>query len=150
MRRAVLAAAALGVIVSLAYLAEARRYSWGAPAQPGPGLYPALVGLVMLVSSLGVAFEARARRGAGDVAWPRDAGLARLTAILVPTAAYAVLVPYLGHPLAGTLLTLAVLHAMGLRGWALKIGLALAVGLGSQYVFGVLLGVPLPVGLWAR
>jgi putative tricarboxylic transport membrane protein len=150
MRRAVIAAAAVGVILALVYLLEARRYPWGVPAQPGPGLYPTLVGILMLVSSLGVVVEAASGRGTGRVGWPAGRDLWRLLAILAPTAGYAVLLPYLGHPLAAALLTLVVLHAMGLRRWWVKIGVALAVGLGSQYVFAALLGVPLPTGFWSR
>jgi putative tricarboxylic transport membrane protein len=150
MRKAVIATAAVGVILALAYLAEARRYSWGVPAQPGPGLYPTLVGLLMLLSSIGIAVEVVPGRGTGGVGWPAGRDRWRLMAILGSTAGYAVLLPYLGHPLAATLLTLVVLHAMGLRTWSAKIAVALTVGLGSQYVFAVLLGVPLPTGFWSR
>jgi hypothetical protein len=52
--------------------------------------------------------------------------------------------------MAGTLVTLAVLQIMRLQGWALKLGFSLAIGLGSYYLFSVLLGVPLPTGIWFR
>jgi hypothetical protein len=68
--------------------------------------------------------------------------------LLAPTAGYVVALPYLGHPVAGTLLTLAVLHTMGTRRWVVKIAGALAIGVGSHYVFAKLLGVPLPTGIW--
>jgi hypothetical protein len=37
---------------------------------------------------------------------------------------------------------------MGTRRWVVKIAGALAIGVGSHYVFAKLLGVPLPTGIW--
>ncbi len=148
-QRGLFAAGAGGMVLALAYLAGARTYSWGTPAQPGPGLYPALVGLLLLVSAAWVALEAWRRPAEVDPDWPIGSPRARVILMLAPTAGYVVLLPYLGHPLAGSLLTLAVLHTMGMRRWATKIAVALAIGLGSHYVFAKLLGVPLPTGLWS-
>jgi putative tricarboxylic transport membrane protein len=61
---------------------------------------------------------------------------------------YALLLPYLGHPFAGTLVALIVLRVMGLPRWPLCIGIAIAVGSGSYYLFGRILDVPLPMGFW--
>jgi hypothetical protein len=69
-------------------------------------------------------------------------------AVLAASLGYVLLLPRLGHPVAATLVTLAVLQMMRLHGWALKLAVALALGFGSHYVFAVVLGVPLPTGLW--
>jgi putative tricarboxylic transport membrane protein len=135
-------------LLALAYLIEAHRYSWGTTAQPGPGLYPTLVGLLLLASAGAVAREAWQRRPEPDADWPVGPARLRVIALLAPTAGYVVALPYLGHPVAGTLLTLAVLHTMGTRRWVVKIAGALAIGVGSHYVFAKLLGVPLPTGIW--
>lgn len=149
MRKALLATAALTAIVALIYLLEARRYPWGTESQPGPGLYPTLVGIVVILSALGLGVEAALRSSPGVVGWPVGPARWRVLAILGPTAGYVLLLPWLGHPLAGTLLMLGVLHVMGMRRrWLLKIAVAAAIGLGSHYVFTVLLGVPLPRGAW--
>ena len=58
------------------------------------------------------------------------------------------MLPVLGQPVCGTLLTLVVLQVMALHGWIFKIGVSLVVGLGSFYLFSVVLGVPLPAGRW--
>lgn len=149
MRRDVFATGAGGAVLALAYLIEAHRYSWGTTAQPGPGLYPALVGLLVLVSAGAVALEAWRRRSEPDPDWPAGPARLRVIAMLAPTAGYVLLLPYVGHPVAGTLLTVAVLHTMGMRGWLAKIAVALAIGLGSHYVFAKLLGLPLPTGIWS-
>jgi hypothetical protein len=85
----------------------------------------------------------------GDaVAWPVGAARGRMIALVAASLGYVLLLPYIGHPLAGTVVTLVALELMGQRGWPLKIALALAVGLGSHYLFAVVLGVPLPRGIW--
>lgn len=148
MRRALLATAAAGVLLALLYVAEGLRHPRGTLAEPGPGLYPLLVGTLLLLGSLGTGLEVLVRRPHGEVGWPEAAARWRMLALLAASLGYVVLLPYLGHPLAGTLVTLVVLEVMGLRRWPLKVGLALAVGLGSHYLFTVVLGVPLPAGIW--
>ncbi len=146
--RAVLVAAGLFLLLSVFYLAQAVTYPWGTAAQPGPAVYLVPVGLLGLVGALGTGIEALVKRPREPVQWPSAQGSWRVLVILGATAAYVLLLQYVGHPVGGTLLTLVVLQIMGMRGWPAKIGISLGVGLGSFYVFSVLLGVPLPAGLW--
>jgi putative tricarboxylic transport membrane protein len=148
MRTALLILAVAGLLLGGLYLAEAMRYPRGALAQPGPGLFPLLVGSLLLLSSAGIGAEAFFTREGRPVDWPAGAGLWRLITVGLATLAYTIVLPYAGHPLAGSLLVLTVLRVMGLRRWGVAVLLALAAGLGSYYLFGVLLGVPLPAGFW--
>lgn len=149
MKRGILITSILGFIFGLAYIVEAFSYPRGTMAQPGPGLYPLLLGTLILLSSLGTGLELLFRRFEKEEAaiWPRGANGRRLLAVLAASLAYALLLPYLGHPFIATLITLVVLQVMGVRSWPLKITLALLIGLGSYYLFGKLLAVPLPVGV---
>ena len=52
--------------------------------------------------------------------------------------------------IAAVVATFMALQALGGLRWPLKIGLAVAFGLGSYYLFDTLLGVPLPRGTWFR
>lgn len=147
-RHAIFLAAVAGVLLSALYLVEGLRYSWGTASQPGPGLFPLVVGVLLLLGSLGTGVEAVLRRDRDEFAWPRGAALTRMVAILLATLGYVVLLPYLGHPFAATLVSLVILQVMGLRRWPMKIGLAPALGLGSHFLFDAFLGVPLPMGIW--
>lgn len=148
MRRALLLITVSGALLSLGYLAEGLRYSRGTWAQPGAGVYPLLVGAVLLIASLGMGLEAGLHQARVAVEWPRGANLTRLLVVVAASVAYVVLLPFLGHPLMGTLATLAVVHMMGLASWPGKIALSLVVGAGSYCLFAVVLGVPLPLGVW--
>jgi putative tricarboxylic transport membrane protein len=148
MRRTLIVAAGLIGLLAVGYLAEARRYSFGTAAQPGPALYPLLVGALILVGCIGMALEAAKSHLQGEVEWPADGARWRVVAIVTSALGYVLLLPYLGHPIAGALLSLVVLQVMGLANWFLKVGIAVAVGLISFYLFATLLGTPLPTGIW--
>jgi putative tricarboxylic transport membrane protein len=149
MRRHILITSILGFMFGLAYLLEALSYSRGTMAQPGPGLYPLLLGILILLGSLGTGLEIMFRRfeKEKDAIWPRGANGRRLLTVLAASLAYAFLLPYLGHPVIATLITFVVLQVMGVRSWPLKITLALLIGLGSYYLFAKLLTIPLPMGV---
>ena len=148
MRRALLGTLIVAMLLAVAYLAEAMRYPRGTMAQPGPGLFPLAVGALMLIAALGTGLEARSRKTWEEMDWPRGLDALRVLGVLAASLGYVLLLPHLGHPVAGTLVTLAVLQMMQLRSWVVKLTLSLVIGLGSYYLFAVLLGVPLPTGIW--
>jgi putative tricarboxylic transport membrane protein len=150
MQRALLGTAVVAILLAGAYLAEAMRYPRGTMAQPGPGLFPLAVGMLMLIAALATGLESWSRKTWGKMDWPRAADALRVLAVLAASLGYFLLLPRLGHPVSATLVTLAVLQIMSLQGWVLKLGFSLAIGLGSYYLFSVLLGVPLPAGIWFR
>lgn len=147
MRAGALAVALLGSVLAALYMAGAWRLGLGVLDEPGPGLYPLLVGALLLAGAAGTALEAWAR-ATGPAGWPQGVAGRRVLVLVGAVFGYALALPYAGHPLAGSLVTLVGLQVMGLAGWPLKIGLAVAAGLVSHYLFATVLGVPLPRGAW--
>ena len=148
MRRALLGTLIVAMLLAVAYLAEAMRYPRGTMAQPGPGLFPLAVGALLLIAALGTGLEARSRKTWEEMDWPRGLDALRVLGVLAASLGYVLLLPRLGHPVAATLVTLVVLQMMQFRGWVVRLTLSLVIGLGSYYLFAVLLGVPLPTGIW--
>ncbi len=144
-----LGVATVFTLFALFYLATAVRLPLGTRSQPGPGVYPILVGLLMLASSLGLALQALLSRRAAQspVEWPSGLGRWRMLAVAGAAAAYILLVPYLGDALAGMGAMLLVLRVMGMRRWLVASALAVAMALTFHYVFVVLLSIPLPRGV---
>ncbi len=140
----------VATLVGLLYTAEALRYARGTAAQPGPGVYPLLVGALWLAGSVSTGLEAMLMDPGVRVEWPVGTARWRIVAIMAAVLGYAGLLPYLGHPVAATLVALVVLQVMGARDWRLKLGQALLLGLGSYYLFALVLGVPLPLGFGLR
>jgi putative tricarboxylic transport membrane protein len=139
---------ALGVLVaSGVYLVNGLLLPQGTAAQPGPGLYPVAVGVfgaVVAATWLLIALR-RAPAGAGGVAIPQD-GRRRVGVAAALLLGFCLLLPWSGYPPAAFLFTSLLLRGLG-ASWpaASLVGIVSAVG--SYYLFGVLLGVPLPRGV---
>jgi hypothetical protein len=144
-----LAGAGLGL--GALYLVETLRYPRGTAAQPGPGLYPILVAVTLIVACLGVALETwleRPQRPA-EAVWPEAAARLRTGAILLAGLGYIVLLTVLGHMIAGTLALLVVFRVMEMRRWWTAGVVAVSMAVLSYFLFVTLLGVPLPRGeIW--
>ena len=146
MRRGLLGVAVIGVILSIIYLLCSAKYPMGSWRDPGPGLYPLLVGILILICSLGTALEARYEMANEKIGWPRGADLSRIVGLVVAMFAYFILLPFVGHLIASLGVVFAGLHLMGGLRWPLKILLTFSISGGSYYLFVILLAVPLPKG----
>jgi putative tricarboxylic transport membrane protein len=139
----------IGVVLGFFYLFEALRFPRGTLAQPGPGFYSVLIGVLMMVAGLAVAIESAVGPVLKEVEWPSGRARWRVVAIVAVCLAYVVLLPSVGHVILAPALVFAILHILELASWPLKAALALVVGVGSYFLFVVLLGVQLPLGLLA-
>jgi putative tricarboxylic transport membrane protein len=146
MQKILLKISIISIGLSVSYFAGALSYSIGTLAQPGPGLYPLLVGVLLILASVGVFTSTLLRPSIKSIEFPKGRGLWQLLFITAVMIVYAVALPYIGHLLAAAIVVFGVLQAMGLRQWYLKIGLTVALSLGSFYLFDILLKVPLPRG----
>ena len=144
MRRTLIGVDIAALVFSLLYLWGALEYPLGTFAQPGPGLFPLFIGFFLLLSSIGSLVSHVWIPLEGELHFPKGKELGRVLAVISGTLAYVVLLPIIGHILASILTVFIVLHSMGLSSWGLKFGFAIAVSLGSFYLFDILLQVPLP------
>jgi putative tricarboxylic transport membrane protein len=140
---------ALAVLVaSVVYLVNGLPLPMGSPARPGPGFYPMFVGMFgAVVALVWVVSVFRQKPAIDRVATTPEMGLRRVGQTTGLLAAYCLLLPWTGYPLAAFGFTGLLLRGLG-AGWrsALVIGFATAVG--SYYLFAVLLAVPLPQGVF--
>ncbi len=142
-------AATIPILFAVFYLATAAHLPLGARHQPGPGVYPILVGLLMLGSSIGLALQAMLGGQAAQtpVEWPTGVAGRRMLAVAGASAGYILLLPYVGDAVAGVATALLVLRVMGMKRWWAAWALAVGLALTFHYVFVVLLSIPLPRGL---
>lgn len=147
MRRALLFLSSITGVLSLIYLGVALTYPVGSLAKPGPGVFPLFVAILILMGSVGTFGSRRDGPAEEEVRWPDKRGWVRIAAVTAACLAYVIALTSLGHLLASTVVTFAVLHVMRMRSWALKVGLAVMMGLVSYLFFATFLGVPLPQGI---
>jgi putative tricarboxylic transport membrane protein len=135
---------ALGVLAACGgYLANAWALPVGTAARPGPGFYPLAVGIVGVAVAL--AWLASTLRQEPVTAGPTEApaGRARVLAAAGLLVGFCLFLPWTGYPVAALLFVGLLLRALG-SGWMAALSIGAASALLSYYVFGVLLGVPLP------
>jgi len=139
---------ALAVLVgSGVYLLTASALPVGTAARPGPGFYPLAVGgfgVVVALAWLGGGVR-RAAAGAGAAAPVQSAARGRVLATGGLLLGFCLALPWVGYPLSAFAFVSAMLRALGMR-WAGAATVGVLSALGSYYLFGPILGVPLPRG----
>jgi hypothetical protein len=109
--------------------------------RPGPGLFPVVVGTLCLTAAAGIAWEAR--RELAPV--PEESrGGARAGLLALALAGFCLALPWLGYLVTTLLLLTAVVRLAGESRWPVAVATAVAFTAGSAYLFGRVLGVPLP------
>ena len=148
MRERLVALAVLAA--SGAYLLAALPIARGTGARPGPGFFPFVIGVFLLAVAL--VYTIASLRGA--------TGVATTAAALAPAARYRVLatgetlvgscllLPWAGYPVVAFAFVAVLLRALGGRHWLGIAATAIVSAAASYYLFAVLLGVPLPRGVW--
>lgn len=147
MHKALLVVDITATVFSLLYFWISLGYPRGTMAQPGPGLYPLLLGILVLVASIGSLIFDLLNPIQGTLKIPKGNNLGRVLAVAGGAVSYVLLLPYAGHLLASMVVVFVVFQAMGLPSWPAKIGFTIVLALGSYYLFDVLLKVPLPKGI---
>jgi len=139
---------ALGILLSGSYLWGALQLPFGRPAQPGAGLFPVVVGVILLMASLATIWEGlRMVRHANEVDFPAGTDLVRLSKLIVYLAGYFILLPLLGFPLASVIFCTFLIHALSDVSWLRCAVYAILMAASATYLFVHLLNVPLPRGI---
>lgn len=134
----------LGVLISL----WSTRYGIGNITNPGPGLFPLLLGLCLIILSFILFFQIKKLPGPG----PRVASLfsfqkgIRVVFTLLVLLAAVFLFERLGYLLSIFLLVFSLLRIAEMPGWKRGLVISLSAAFGVHLIFVVLLEQPLPQG----
>jgi putative tricarboxylic transport membrane protein len=139
---------ALGFLVAAgAYLAASLDFPVGSVAKPGPGFFPIGVGVFLCVAAAALTVTAwRGSRAVLAVAAPPPDARKRVVAAVVGLVGFCLLLPWLGYPACAFLFVALLLRRLGDGSWTAVVITSALSALLSHYLFGVLLGVPLPRG----
>jgi putative tricarboxylic transport membrane protein len=133
---------ALGVTV----VAISIGYGFGSLAQPGPGLYPVFLGVVIAVSAFFVLLadlKTHIR-----LFTPDKASVTTIFLMLLAFALWILTMPWLGYVLVTLLATFAVAKIMRLEGWKKPAVVAIATALLLYLLFDYWLYIDLPRGIF--
>ena len=139
---------ALGFLVTAgAYLAASLDFPVGSVAKPGPGFFPVGVGVFLCLAAAALTVGVlRGSRAVLAVAAPPADARARVAAAVVGLVGFCLLLPWLGYLGTAFLFVALLLRRLGDGSWTGVLITAALSALLSHYLFGVLLGVPLPRG----
>jgi putative tricarboxylic transport membrane protein len=128
----------------------AATYAWTlgvmGPSGPESGLFPLIASLIITGSGIALLFQRSSLATSPD--FPRGAALWRVFGVIGGLALMAVGIPYLGFAITGAVTMLILLRTVEQSSWAISVILAIVSVVAVVWLFGHLLGMPLPRGPW--
>ena len=140
---------AIGICLSVLYLALSFQMPMGRVRQPGAGVFPVISGFLLLLGSVSALWEGMKQRNSEKVELPAGSDLWRLLAVLGGVLGYLILLPVLGQLISSTLFCFVLIRALSsLSIWRVMMYAVLMAG--AAYVLFVrILMLPMPVGIFA-
>ena len=130
-------------LIGLVALLESRAFPLGSLHRPGPAFTPVLLALLLILFGAVVFAMGSGTRRLAEVGWHE---WRHAVAIFAACAFAAGGLERLGYRLTMAAVVAFLILVVERKGWALGLGLTVAVPWGSFFVFDTLLNVPLPRG----
>ena len=133
-------------LVGLCFLSLSLKLPVGKFTQPGPGVFPLILSLLLAVIGTLIFFSVRAK---GKIGWTKDLeNSAKPLAIILLTLAFIIFMGPLGYLPASFLYLFGLFFFVSRFKWFVSAGVSGVLAAGSWYFFGKILGIFLPLGLW--
>lgn len=140
---------AIGICLSVLYLALSFQMPMGRVRQPGAGVFPVISGFLLLLGSVSALWEGMKQRKSEQVELPAGSDLLRLLAVLGGVLGYLILLPVLGQLISSTLFCFVLMRALSnLSIWRVMLYAVLMAG-AAYLLFVRFLMLPMPVGIFA-
>lgn len=140
---------AIGICLSVLYLALSFQMPMGRVRQPGAGVFPVISGFLLLLGSVSALWEGMKQRKSEQVELPAGSDLLRLLAVLGGVLGYLILLPVLGQLISSTLFCFVLIRALSnLSIWRVMLYAVLMAG-AAYLLFVRFLMLPMPVGILA-
>lgn len=140
---------AIGICLSVLYLALSFQMPMGRVRQPGAGVFPVISGFLLLLGSVSALWEGMKQRKSEQVELPAGSDLLRLLVVLGGILGYLILLPVLGQLVSSTLFCVVLIRALStLSFWRVVLYAVLMAG-AAYLLFVRILMLPMPVGIFA-
>lgn len=139
---------AIGLLLSVVYLVLSADYPFGTMDQPGARVWPTLIGLMMVIASLFVLWEAWRMAPTEVFELPAGAGARRVVIMIVLLLAYFGSMDYLGQFISSAIFCVLFMRLVSPLSWPRLIVASLGIAVGLQLIFVVLLKIPMPHGVF--
>ena len=136
--------AAILLLIGIGVIVESRRLGAGWTTDgPGSGYFPFFIGLIIVVSSLGILYEALLGKKKNTEIFVDSVQLKRVMSVLIPATVYVLAIAFLGLYVASTLYIALFMIILGKYSWLKSVIAALAVNTLFFFMFEVWFKVPL-------
>ena len=132
------------LVIGIVVVVESRRLgaSWTSDG-PGSGYFPFLIGMIVVIASLGMLFEALLGKKKNTEPFVDTVQLKRVLSVLLPALAYVLAVAFLGLYVASAVYIALFMVILGKYSWVKSVFIALAVNTLFFFMFEVWFKVPL-------
>jgi len=139
------------LVLGSAYLAGSLELPRGSAAQPGAGLYPLLLGILLVALSLALLVQSlreKETKPEESESFPKGRDRQRVVAVGLALFLFALSLKPLGYAVTSAALMGAILRLFGLRSWMKITIISILCSAVSYYLFASILDVPLPRGIF--
>ena len=137
----------IGLVLAAGYLGMSFQLPFGQLDQPGAGVFPVIVGLILLLGSLTTMWEGWQLGKAERIDFPADADRNRLLSLIGLMFGYFLAIPWLGQTISCTLFCILLMRVLSDLSWPRIVVYSLAMSIALYVVFVFLLKVPMPRGI---
>ena len=146
-RKGYFALGGVGLLLSIGYTGMSLQMPFGEMSMPGAALFPVVVGILLLVSSLATIWEGLKMEQAELIEMPAGAGRKRLFILIGAMFLYFLALPWLGFFISSVLFATVLMRTLSERGYARILVYSLIMAFAIYGVFVYLLKVPMPRGV---
>jgi putative tricarboxylic transport membrane protein len=137
----------IGLVFSVGYLSVSFQYPFGQLDQPGAGVFPGIVAVIMILASLATLWEGWQMDKAMQVYLPDGTDRKRLLSLIGLLLGYMLMLPWLGQIIVSMLFGVLLLRVLSDLGWPRIFLYSLVISIALYVVFVILLKVPMPRGM---
>lgn len=134
------------LLVGLCFFSLALKLPVGKFTQPGPGVFPLVLSLLLAVIGGFIFFSGKGKERSGGAGGLGNA--AKPLAIILLTLGFIVFLGPLGYLLGSFLYLFGLFYFVSRIKWFVSAGISGILAAGTWYFFGKILGIFLPLGPW--
>lgn len=137
----------IGLFFAAGYLGMSFQLPFGRLDQPGAGVFPVIVGVMLMLASLAAMWEGWQMDKAEHIDLPAGADRKRLLSLIGLLFGYFVALPWLEQIISSTLFCILLMRVLSDLSWSRIVAYSLVISTALYVVFVLLLKVPLPRGM---
>lgn len=146
--------AIIWISLGIGIVADSYHLGLGSLHKPGPGLLPFLLGIGLTLVSLPLFYRfLRSRTGItkerGKGIWS-GVQFRKMGIVLFSLIGYALLLEVIGYIFATCGILMVLFKTLSTQKWYWMVILPILTAVGTYFLFGIVLEVPLPPGFWGR